>query len=428
MPSRKKTKIKNFPRFPSPLLLLFFATFVAALLSPLTSSADAFFVFNPPGLGTGPPEAAGFNIPPFSAKEARTSAPLKSSWTLQVPDERQPELFIGSGVVLPETLCQEGGRPAGSAVTVQPPSHASVFFFNDPGDGAASFEEGPEDFGPRNDHAEYRFQPGGQSGEGPTSGAKTWTLPLSDTETLTGNASIASNMPNGPMLKQEDRVYGFSTSGSLVSRRFDPLVLTARAQGGYSSSAGDIPFALSIDAGGFRPAGKKLVLSGSYGLNTLFNAGPDGKQPVTHHFGGSLGYELGPGIDVNGSVAYDVPDCPGCARQEVYDGGMNWRPSAHGSVRGGITFVNSANESSYEVSAGYSRRLYGASAFSIATDFSRDWIHMDHERLVLAYNWKCGKWGLAATSATSLDHYPAPSPDVLGQSLFLKMTRSFALP
>lgn len=385
------------------------------LFSP--SRAWSYAFFNPPRPRLGLPEVADFDMPPFSAEEAAPPAP-SSAWMMEVPRGRHPLALETDGG---RRVDKKGAAPleAGPADRTRT-DFASIFFFNGP-DAEGAFYSRPVDAG-------YRlrgWRPGSgtlKSGGGPSSRTKTWKL--SDTETFTGGASMACILPDGPMLGQEGRIYDFSTSGGLVSRRLAPLVLGARARGGYSTNDRNMPLEFTLDAG--RPAGK-FMLRGSYGLDTVYT-GFDRMAPVTRHFGGSVGYKLSGGIGFNGAVTYDVPDCAGCSNQEVYNGGMQWRPSAEGSVSGRVTFVNSASAKSYEVFAGYNQRLEGASALSFTTDFSEDWFHLGHERLVLAYNWKWGKWGLAAASTTSLDQYPAPSPDILGQAVMLKAMRVFAVP
>ncbi|MDA8388305.1 MAG: hypothetical protein M0Z58_06575 [Nitrospiraceae bacterium] len=259
---------------------------------------------------------------------------------------------------------------------------------------------------------------GPDHGGGRTRGA--WVL--SDKETFSGSTSMDWSLPDGPVPGRQMRVYSANAIGRFTTRRFAPVVLDVQTSGGYASEDGSMPLGFLLDAAACNLC-KRLTLHGSYGFDTVYSDFDRIKAPVTHRLGGSMGYKISPRIDLSGGATYTVTDYAHSPPQEVYQGGLAWRPAADDDVRGSIRLVNSAGETGYAVSAGYRRRFAGMANVSVGTGFTQDWLNLAHGHFSLSYSWRCGKYLLSASETVSMDEFPAPEPALLGGSFMLKATR-----
>ncbi len=419
----KKNRPRIRPRISGALAAL--ALLAAFVLVPSGTPAFAYL----------PPEGLSADMFVFSTGLTPfiPSSRLNSIGMLEVPD-RRPALLVSAGAHgLPES-------PAANSGPI-------VFFagpdFSNKGDlsNGKSFSDvrnvaeswrypgGAANLEVVNEYPAAAAPGGGAAWDGPSGGGgskrKSWML--SDTETLTGDTSMNYSLPDGPVLGGDRRLYAFNALGRFATRRLAPVVLGAQATGGYSSANASMPLGLLLDASAAN-LDKRLTLRGSYGLDTAYT-GFDQMAPVTHRLGGSLGYRLGPRVDFSGDATYMATECAhsSSSGQEVYEGGLAWRPAADNNVQGRLKLTNSAGGVSYEVFAGFRQKLASAAALSFGTDFRQDWLHLSHERLVLSYLWKWGKYLLSAASTTSFDENQAPEPTMLGQGIMLKVTRTWGV-
>ena len=419
-----------------PAVAVFMALFFAS------SASRAYFLPEKPAYGL--PEVADFDIPAFTVNGSAPAAFLSDGPAASLSNENPAEasgagsaLLSGPGKIsappagLPagakanagigEGLPEGGRAPFAPALSFAGPG-AFLLLDNVPGSAIGPKmkikNSGPLD----NSGWDHPSQGGGMA-------QKTWKL--SDKESFFGNAAMNYKMPDGPVLPEE-RQYAFNAAGKFTTSRLAPVTIDAQAQSGYSYSningIGTMPIGFMLGARADNlDKNKKLTLQSTYNLNTnytdLFYM-----APVTHQVGQSLGYKLTPKLDLNGAVAYRVTECANSAPQEVYQGGLAWSPASGDSVHGNLMLTNTANGTSYQVSAGYQLKLASTANFAVDTIFQQDLMRLSHESLAFSYSWKWGKYMLSAASTISADEYPFPEQQRLGQSIMLKITRVFGIP
>ncbi len=259
---------------------------------------------------------------------------------------------------------------------------------------------------------------------GPDSGGgasqKTWKP--SDEDTVFYSLAGNYDFPYGRRMDEGTETYGFNTSWKYETTRLAPVVMDAQATDAYlPGNTMPIGFQLAARAGI-----QKATISGSYGMNTS-SMDFDSMTPVVHQFSGNLGYKLTPRVDVTGEVTYMVSDfIPNDGH--IYQGGLNWRPSAADMIASSVKLMDSGPGQSYELFTGYQRNLMSSGRLSFNSDFSQDLYHFIHENLTLAYAWRWGKYVLNAAFGATMNEEPDMGGMLAGKTCTVGITRTFGMP
>ncbi len=298
------------------------------------------------------------------------------------------------------------------------PDRTSMWLEKDP-----NLPPGTSYYGPPPDY-DHEASANGPWTTAPDSGTgvsqKTWKPSGEDTVfySLDGDYNFPCGRKFGGGMEQ----YSFNTTWRYETTRLAPVIMDAQATDGYLP--GNImPLGFQLGA---RASIKKATVSGSYGVNAD-SMDFDSMSPFVHQFGGNLNYRLSPKVDVNGEATCILSDFAPSDGQ-MYQGGLNWRPSVADAIAGSVKLTDSGASQSYDIFAMYQRKLAPAESLSFNSDFNQDLYHFIHERLSLAYAWKWGKYFLSAALGATMDEEPAPGRMLMGKTCTIGITRTFGLP
>ncbi len=331
----------------------------------------------------------GLSPPPASNSYGNAASAVLSG-------EKGPE-EDGAGWAAGQTLADRESLWMEKAQGLSPGPHPDY----DSGQGAAApWAEGPDN--------------------GNAAGQKTWRL--SDEDSIFYSLDGNYGFPCGRQMDGGLEYYSFNTVWRYETTRLSPVVLDAQTTDGYLPG-NTIPLGFQLTA---HANVKKASISGNYSMNTG-SSDLDSMTPVVHQFGGDLGYKLARQVDVSGAVTYTVSDFTPNDGQ-VYQGGIDWRPSVADAVASEIKLTDSGYGRSYEVFTGFQRRLAPAESFSFNSDFNRDLYHFVHEHFSLAYAWRWGKYFFHAALGTTIDEPPVPGEMLIGRTCTVGITRTFGVP